>query len=69
MPHAVRGETWIVSYKDILEMKERVNKAQYAICLSPMNGLGSFGVFGCPVSVCGKSDLCSRDPDILPFLC
>lgn len=66
MPHAVRDETWIVSYNEnILEMEECVNKAQYAICLSSINGLGSLCVFGCSVSVCGRSDLCARDSDIL----
>jgi len=52
MPHAVRDETWIVSYNEcILHMGESMDKAQYAICLSPVNGLGSFCVFGCPVSM------------------
>lgn len=55
----------LLSYnEDVLQMEEHVNKAQYAICLSPINGLGSFCVFDCLVSVYGSSDLCSGDPEI-----
>lgn len=52
MPHAVCDETSTLTYrKGILEMEERENKEQYVICPSPIDDLGLFCVFVCPVFV------------------